>query len=1025
MHVNLNGIYMNKKNKLTFGARLKMRGFTLIEALMVATAIAAGIAATYAFYQRVYAGKATYEESQNTLELTSRINRAYMSANDFTDLSTATIIRDGLVPSTMGVTGNEIDTTFGGNVIVQPTEVSDVPNGGFIIAYINVAQKYCYKMVRATNQLNRFSSINISPYYGPEVVQDPTQVSAVATRGVLDEGALSTACGRADNLNISFVQEKTQLAIAVAPGAGEDLCVVPSPQSRTLPCPVGQTGSIVETRTGACESVYGLAVWGNWSVESNTCGTSCTPEPSSPETRNTACPSGQQGTILERRLSTCLSPSSPPTWSGWEVVSNTCAAACVPAAPQIRTIACPAGGPGDIKERRLSTCPSPTGYPVWGNWTVYENNCTGECVVPDPNYAVRWRSGSRACPTGYDGNVYYEYAETQTASCPTVMGNVLWSEWEINGETRNENDTQCTPVCDPDPVLMQWVRTDGICEDGFFGARSYERQQVRSSICEEAATSPVTSLWSDSGLTRNETSTCLACPRPVDVAETQWTPRTLDCEPGYAGVWTKEYEQTRAKTTSYHCPPGTPILPAPVDTFSGWSDTGQVRNEVKSCAPVCIPPANTTETEIQRETRTVDCPGFGSGSISQYRDNTMVRSVNHYCPQITGPYATNYGTWTVYENGTWITTSNTCQAPACDGTLEGNAQNYMTLYPELRDLYGTNYAAAYQHWYQVGYQEGRQSCWEAPCVLPTPSTETRSENQTIFQDALSCSTGFYGSSRQEKTQRRDGTRTAVCAAPTGAYAWSAWTPYGTWYDTSAWTTVGSACLACPAPVAEPETQWITSNLGCSAGSYGTNTREQEQTRSRTKSYSCPTGTATLPAPTYGSYSAWTNTANTRNPVNTCATCPGTTTDTETQWVTVNLGCATGYSGSNTYEKEQTHSRTKTYSCPAGSTTLPPPSYGTFSNWTDTGNTRNAVNACVKNCKYKSNSFSWTVAGKTCSKTPVAAGDAVDYPVGTTRTLSGKGPGDVQGDANFTCQNVSGVGQWVLDASPAPVCERGR
>lgn len=1010
---------MNKITKTSFDSGWKNRGFTLVESIFVAIIIALGIAATYSFYQRVYAGKVAYEESQKTLEITQRINRAYTAMGDFTDLSTTQVIRDGLVPSTMGVGDGTIETTFGGSLVVQPVEIGGVANGGFMLTHTNVAKKFCYKMVRATNQLNRYASIHVSPYHGEGTVPDPDEISTVATRGLIDENALSEACGRAANLNISFVQEKTQLAVAASPGAGSDLCVVPAPQTRTIHCPVGQTGSITETRAGMCETAYGLPVWGAWTVETNTCGTTCTPSPTSPETRTSACPSGQQGTILERRLSTCASPSSSPEWSSWEVVSSTCATACVPQAPEIRTSACPTGL-GDIKERRISTCPSPTGSPVWGTWTVYENNCTGECVVPDPSYAVRWRSGSRACPTGYEGTIYYEYGEIQTASCPQTMGSPVWSEWAPNGETRNENDSQCTPVCDPDPVLVRWVYTNDICLDGFFGQRNYERQQVRTSICEPGATSPVTSMWSDSGVLRNEVNTCTSCPAPVNDPETQWVTRNLDCEPGFLGTWTKEYEQTRVKTTSYHCPPGTPVLPAASETWSGWSDTGQIRNEQKACEPVCTPPANTSEQRTDRENRTVACPGFGGGTITQYRDNLMTRAVNYYCPAMTGPYSTNYGEWAVLEPGTWVTTSDTCQIPACDGTLQGNAQNYMTRYPELYAIYGNNYAAAYQHWYQVGYQEGRQSCWEAPCVLPTPSDETRSENQTIFQNVLSCSTGFYGTNRQEKTQRRDSTRNAICPAPTGAYTWSDWTAYGTWYDTSPWTASTSSCVACPAASSETETQWVASTSSCAAGTYGSISIESEQTRSRSKTYSCPTGTATLPAPTYGTWSTWANTGNTRNSVNSCQTCPANTTEMETQWITVNQGCDTGYTGTKTYEQEQTRSRSVTYSCPAGTTTLPAPLYGSWGSWANTANTRNPVNTCVKDCQYKSYNFSWTVGARTCSRKYL--NDPATIPVGgTSGKISGTGPGGSHGDAYFTCQNVGGVGTWVIDPSPVPTC----
>jgi hypothetical protein len=46
----------------------------------------------------------------------------------------------------------------------------------------------------------------------------------------------------------------------------------------------------------------------------------CTPDPSSPQTQTLACPAGQTGSITQTRTSTCPGP----TWSAWTTSANTC-----------------------------------------------------------------------------------------------------------------------------------------------------------------------------------------------------------------------------------------------------------------------------------------------------------------------------------------------------------------------------------------------------------------------------------------------------------------------------------------------------------------------------------------------------------------------------------------------------------------------------------------------------------------------------------------------------------------------------
>ncbi|WP_202626451.1 type II secretion system protein [Stenotrophomonas acidaminiphila] len=146
----------------------------------------------------------------------------------------------------------------------------------------------------------------------------------------------------------------------------------------------------------------------------------------------------------------------------------------------------------------------------------------------------------------------------------------------------------------------------------------------------------------------------------------------------------------------------------------------------------------------------------------------------------------------------------------------------------------------------------------------------------------------------------------------------------------------------PAPVAPPtsvaacapRTDWNYQNVNCSAGSYGTIAQRQSQP------WTCPEA---WDAPVPGSWSGWTTTSN------TCTACPGSSTQTETRWQFTSSACPSGQLGSITWEYQQSRSRSVSYNCPAGTTSLPPATLGGWSGWSNTGSTRAYSNTCAAAC----------------------------------------------------------------------------
>ena len=55
------------------------------------------------------------------------------------------------------------------------------------------------------------------------------------------------------------------------PPDSEPVCVVPTPELRTVDCPVGNTGSVLERRVATCPDYYGSPLWGDWVVVSSDC----------------------------------------------------------------------------------------------------------------------------------------------------------------------------------------------------------------------------------------------------------------------------------------------------------------------------------------------------------------------------------------------------------------------------------------------------------------------------------------------------------------------------------------------------------------------------------------------------------------------------------------------------------------------------------------------------------------------------------------------------------------------------------
>jgi len=292
--------------------------------------------------------------------------------------------------------------------------------------------------------INASGELICAPYSAPPAPCPAITVnicSSTASLPSASHGATHTVTGGDNAFQVYECESGTWNP--VGPQGGNCVCT-PNSQDRTLNCPAGLTGNIIERRVFACPA----GTWGSWAEVSRNC--TCTP---TTETRNQNCQSGFTGTIQQTRNFTC--PNG--TWTGWVTVTNTCV--CTPTT-QTRTQNCPSGFTGSIAEQRNFTCPAGT----WSAWTQTSNTCACQ---PDTD------TRKINCPAGLSGKINQQRQFT----CPAAT----WGPWTdilpnnctcstkkekrtlscpagYTGSIEQEREFQC-----PAATWSAWTETDNTC----------------------------------------------------------------------------------------------------------------------------------------------------------------------------------------------------------------------------------------------------------------------------------------------------------------------------------------------------------------------------------------------------------------------------------------------------------------------------------------------------------------------------------------------------------------------------------
>ena len=523
----------------------RQRGITLIEILLVATIVAAGVVGIFALTKKGNIAAAVEREQAQVERVVEAVESVFALQPNFSALGAdgAAYLKDRArgadIEYTAAADGTpKLATRLGqGKATVElrtaqidfASGVAGRPHNGFVLSYSGLSAEECVRLIAAiATRATRVDVGSTSGITGGVLVADRGQL-------ISDKAVIASAC-KADASNppvvhFSFAPNR---AISAAPPTGSPPLAqcAPTRETQINGCPAGFSGSITQERLGNCTGPGNTMVYTAWTTIEDTCQADATTPPDevpvvAPDNcsvvqhvRTVACPAGQVGSVVQRRdVDSCTGVGSP-----WTQLTSSCqeppvpVATCVPSTER-RPFECPSGQGGQIIRERSSTCSSPTADPTWPLWSdshIVSSNCRSSCAAAG---------------------------------------------------------TCCTPQ-------RQTETTTDPCPAGTYGSSGAERERFRG--CLNAETLGPWGPWQ----TLSTSGGCTACPPTTTDTQTNWVNRERACPSGEAGNITYQAEQVRSQTVSYNCPAGTTSLPAPTyGSWSGWTDTGNTRNEVNNCVP--------------------------------------------------------------------------------------------------------------------------------------------------------------------------------------------------------------------------------------------------------------------------------------------------------------------------------------------------------------------------------------------------------------------------------------------------------
>lgn len=978
------------------------RGITLIEIVLWCAIVAAAVVAVFVFGKKASVTAAVETEQRQVADIVRTVEALFATKSDFSALGTNAVLAakylqehapTGSVNLVKGAANRpELRTQLGGGdsilrlsaVDLDPMTLSVITNttkNAFFLRYSNVSAEECTRLITAITPISVRSDVG---YYTGNPDQ-PVSVKLVSRRGrmTLTPDKVTERCtapaGQQSYVTFYFMPARAISATTPTTPPPAARCA-PVHETQNVSCPSGQTGTVTQERDGTCTGPGNSMVYTVWATTNDTCQDPVTPPPtvtppSSPDdctvatyTRVLACPIGQIGQVVQARdHDTCAG-----TYTPWTTTSNSCqpsppANTCTPSTSQL-VIACPAGQGGQIVQERSSTCATPTSPPTWSPPNVISNTCTASCSQGGANCCQVQRQ-TRPGPGCAAGS--YGAAGEQESFLGCVNATTQAASWTAWQDFTGSSCTACPATTTE--TTQQWVPRSDACPIGQTGSITYEAEQVQtrdvSYNCPAGTTTlpaPSTTAWSgwtDTGARRNTVNNCA-----VSSACWRKAPNAVIPYSGFDGNATHTNISNLARTFAITGQPFTApdtlwnngvnqayalwrmSTMANPDTCSegeyfrseragdnaisgNMMETWICTADSGSGNSACLTPPPTTCNLLAGQVFNWTV-GANSCSYTQPTATTVNIGEDYFVTDSSGS-TTGDAAFVCEGTATMAPTPNpgaTCVASSCTGSPTATRWD-ATSAPCPAGESGTNaweYESersrtctagvwgAWSSWTPTGDTRNIvYTCAPATCTGPS------SENQWVGTSAA-CPAGESG----DNTWEYELTRTRTCTA-------GAWTAWSSWTSTGATRNAVYTCAPSTCSGPSSQTQWLATSANCPAASWGSTAWEYEQIQNRT----CTAGV-------WGAWGSWTNTGATRNASGSCTACPGSSTETSTRWVASSASCPVGQSGSHTWEREQSGTRSVTYSCPAGTTTAPSPSYGAWGGWTDTGNTRNVVNTCA-------------------------------------------------------------------------------
>ena len=624
-------------------SRRPQLGWGLTETLLTLGAMSAMALAVYAVLGPASASAQVKREQDNLRHLSAAVDQSFGLLGNFSGVSTARVLEDGLAPTGMR-SGGDLRTAWGTGVGVHPYAVGGVPGKAFLGSYPLAPAEVCARLASAMAR---------------DAFDIRVEGRSVYADGRLDPAIAAEQCGQGSVASMEFVFHSGLVSGQSAVAAP----VVLPPSAPTITPPPSTPPVITIPDTPGVDPVEP--------------GTPAVPPPAAPPPVLPP-PVASPGTPAPVGAPPPFSNPPPPPVTPPGTV-------CEVPATQTRRVRCPAGQAGQVDQQRVGYCADEPGgrYEAWQTprydaWTETGRTCAA-CPAPSTETATRWTGTTGSCPSGTLGTHTWERQQRRQRSVSyacesspwTQPGPTYgtWSPWNNTGSIRNEVNT-CEAVCvAPSPETETRTRTN--CPAGQVGTITEQRTTTYACPAPTGLPTSTTSGWS---VVSNTCSAVCVAPAPTTTAITRLaTPQTRDaCPAGYTGSTPQIRTGTEAgtRTTTWACPSptGSPTSTTR-DTWSGtytwgaWTASG-----ADTCAappPACVLPipSRQSDYETQKATRRLDCPAGQVGDIFQERQERRERSRPAVCPAPTGDWV--WGAWTAWSawqpTSDWTETSNTCK----------------------------------------------------------------------------------------------------------------------------------------------------------------------------------------------------------------------------------------------------------------------------------------------------------------------------------------------------------------------------